>query len=127
LEQNLTDYFLVFYRNKGKIVFYALFIGIVFYFVSFLLPKYFEARTSILPSSLSSSDVNLGSLQSVIPSLGLSAGENKAEIFVQILKSRTIGERLIDQFDLKNLASNSNIIPMFWYNDLVPVLKNNIL
>ncbi len=102
MEQHLTDYLLTFYRHKGRITFTACLVAVVFYAVSFLLPRYYEARISVLPAP-SSSNFNLTAMQPMLPLLGISETENKAEIYLQILKSRTVGERILQRFDLKKV------------------------
>ena len=103
MEQHVTDYLIPIYRKKGKLFLTALLTGILFYLSSFLLPKYYDAKISVLPDSATGPDLNLGSLQPVLPMLGFAPNENKTDLFIQILKSRTVGERIIARFKLKEL------------------------
>lgn len=101
MEQHVTDYLIPIYREKGKLFWAAFLTGIIFYLLSYFLPRYYEAKISVLPNSTTGSDLNFGSLQPVLPMLGISPNENKTDLYVQILRSRTIGERIIARFKLK--------------------------
>lgn len=101
MEQHVVDYLVPLYRNKGRITGMALIVAVGFYAVSFLMPRYYEAKTTLLPASKSSSPLNLNAIQPVLPLLGISQSDNQSEIFLQILKSRTVRERILDRFKLK--------------------------
>jgi len=101
LQQHITDYLIPLYRDKFRILRLAILAAIVFYGVSYLLPKYYEARTTLLPVSEASSGLNLGALQPVLPFLGLPQVENRSQILVEILRSRTVKERILERFRLK--------------------------
>jgi uncharacterized protein involved in exopolysaccharide biosynthesis len=74
--------------------------------VSFLLPKMYTATSTILPPQQSQSALTamLGQLSSVAglneSDLGL---KNPADLFIAMLTSRTIEDRLIDRFDLRQV------------------------
>jgi tyrosine-protein kinase Etk/Wzc len=113
LEQHPTEYLVPLYKKKGKIFSVALLVGIIFYAFSYLLPKYYEAKISVLPTSSSSSDFNLNSFGQVLPILGISPNDNNADLYIQILRSRTVAERVLEQFNLKKvweLESNEKAI-----------------
>src|SRR5437588_1804371 len=106
-ELTLLDLYLPLAQNRrliGKVTGIFALVALV---VSLLMPNQYKAVTKILPpqqpqSSLSSMMGQLGALA------GLSAGrdmlglKNPADLYVAILKSRTIADVLIDQFDLKS-------------------------
>ena len=113
MEQHPTEYLVPLYKKKGKIVFAALLVGIIFYAFSYFLPKYYEAKTSVLPNSSSSSEFNLNSFGQVLPILGISPNDNNADLYIQILRSRTVAERVLDRFNLMQvweLESNEKAI-----------------
>ncbi len=101
MEQHVVDYLIPLYRNKWRIVWLSLLIAVGNYGVSFLLPTYYEARTSILPAAKTTSPLNLNALQPVLPLLGLPQTDNQSQLFLQILRSRTVRERILARFDLQ--------------------------
>jgi tyrosine-protein kinase Etk/Wzc len=76
--------------------------------VTLLLPKWYTASSSVFPpetnqfGSMSSYTQMMQSLQ--MPILGPTAsGLTPSTIYIDILKSRRVGERLLDEFDLKTV------------------------
>jgi len=81
--------------------------------IAFLIPKRYDARTQLMPpeSELSS---GLSSLMAVAThtggSLGMLAGDflglkTSGSLFIAILRSETVEDRIIDKFDLKSVYS----------------------
>jgi len=102
MEFNLLNYFIVLFRRKWLIVGWVVAATVFFYGISFLLPKWYQARTSVLPPAqdVSSSYWQVFSqmpLQGLIPT----ASPQQSKIFLQMLQSRTLKERLIRSFDLQ--------------------------
>ncbi|NOY78339.1 MAG: hypothetical protein GXO76_10780 [Calditrichaeota bacterium] len=102
MELNLLDYFIVLFRRKWLIVGWVAAAMIFFYGISFFLPKWYQARTSVLPPA---QDVSSSYLQMVsqMPLQGFlpTASPQQSKIFLQMLQSRTLKERLIQRFDLQ--------------------------
>lgn len=103
-EIELLDLLLVLARKKKRIFEVTMAAALLATIVALLLPNSYTATATILPpeerqSSLSSLLGQFGALA------GLGGGgmgaENSADLFVDMLKSRTIADRLIDQFDLR--------------------------
>ena len=102
MEFNLLNYFIILFRRKWLIVGWVVAATVFFYGISFLLPKWYQARTSVLPPAqeVSSSYWQVFSqmpLQGLIPT----ASPQQSKIFLQMLQSRTLKERLIRSFDLQ--------------------------
>ncbi len=71
--------------------------------VSFILPQWYTATTSIFPPESSLAIPNYSELvqQLSAPLLGPTAtGAAPETIYIEMLKSRTLGEKIIDEFDL---------------------------
>ncbi len=103
-EIDFLDLLLVLARKKKRILGVTLGAALLATILVLLLPKSYTATATILPpeqrqSSLTSMLGQFGALA------GLSGGntgpENSADLFVAMLKSRTIADRLIDQFNLR--------------------------
>lgn len=78
---------------------------IIFLFLFFISPVTFNAPVSILPPQNTSSMSGLGGLLSGGDFTSLLTGDMSSansEIYIQILKSRTAGEYVVNKFNLKN-------------------------
>jgi uncharacterized protein involved in exopolysaccharide biosynthesis len=77
--------------------------------VAFLLPVKYEATAKLLPPTPSQNNASalLGQLAGVSGAASLMSGalniKNPSDVYVAMLKSRTIQDRLIDTFDLRKL------------------------
>ncbi len=102
MEFNILDYFIVLFRRKWLIVGWVAAAALVFYGISFLLPKWYQARTTVLPPAQDVSS-SYGQVFSQMPLQGLlpAASPQQSKIFLQMLQSRTLKERLIRRFDLQ--------------------------
>jgi len=101
VEQHVVDYLIPLYRNKWRVLIVSLIVTVGFYGISFLMPTYYESRTTILPAAKSGSALNLNALQPVLPLLGIPQTNDQSELFLQILRSRTVRERILQRFHLK--------------------------
>src|SRR5579883_1056336 len=105
-EIDFLDLLLVLARKKTRILQVTVGAALLAVVVAWLLPKTYTATATILPpeerqSSLSSL---LGQFGALAELSGASLGvENSADLFVAMLKSRTIADRLIDRFDLRRV------------------------
>ena len=74
--------------------------------VSLLLPVYYKAETRILPPQDKGSNLAaqlLGQAGGLIAMAGGAAGvKSQGELFVEMVKSRTVLDRMVDRFDLLN-------------------------
>ncbi len=124
---DMIELLLVLARQKKRILQITAGAALLAAVISFLIPKMYTSTTTILPQEQSQSAVTslLGQLS---PMSGLAAADdlglkNPADLFIAMLKSRTIEDHIIDRFDLrkvygskhyqdarKRLASRSEII-----------------
>jgi uncharacterized protein involved in exopolysaccharide biosynthesis len=99
---------LVLTSNKMRILKITLAVALLALIVSLLLPKMNTATTTVLPPQQNQSTVTamLGQLGAIAglgsADLGL---KNPDDLFVAMLGSRTIQDRLIDRFDLRRVYS----------------------
>jgi uncharacterized protein involved in exopolysaccharide biosynthesis len=99
---------LVLASNKMRILKITLAVALLALIVSMLLPKMYTATTTVLPPQQNQSTVTamlgqLGAIAGLGPAdLGL---KNSNDLFVAMLRSRTIEDRLIDRFDLRRVYS----------------------
>ena len=101
---SFIDFLLFVARHKKLLLAFPLAGGIVAGIVAFLLPTWYAGTAKILPPQQSHSASlsilgQLGGLAAggVLPSLGL---RNPADVYVAMLKSRTVADRLIERFHL---------------------------
>lgn len=93
----------------------ALFVGIVAVLavgVSLLLPKWYLAESTILPPTEGGDTFGLmGALieNTTLSRLGLFTSTTPSDMYVEILKSRTLRESLIVDFDLQRLYRRQNM------------------
>lgn len=105
-EVQLIDVLLVLAQKKGPILAFTAAVALVALIVSFLLPKMYTATASILPPEPKQSSASL--LMGQIGMLGgLSSSDlglkNPDDLFVAMLKSRTVEDGIINQFDLRQV------------------------
>lgn len=113
-ETSLLDLLIVLGKGKWLLVKATLAAAMLALIVTLLIPNRYTATTTILPpqqnSSMSSVLLNqissLGSLGSVAGSLGL---KNPAELYVALLKSRTVEDSVIARFELMNRYGESRL------------------
>lgn len=100
----MIDFLLLLARNKSAILKFTVAATAIAVIVSFLLPKTYTATTTILPpeQTQSSANVLLGQIGILN---GLSSGDlalkSPGDLFVAMLRSRSIEDNVIDKFDLR--------------------------
>ena len=103
----LADYWQVIYVNRRMIIASVMLAMVISVVVSLLLPRTYRATARILPpqsgpaglASLIAQDEGLlGTMAS-----SLTGGKTPAELYVGILKSRSVADRLAKRFELKKL------------------------
>jgi tyrosine-protein kinase Etk/Wzc len=105
-EPDWIDLLLVLARRKKAILQITVAVALLAILVSLLLPKMYTATTTILPPEESESSLTsmLGQFSALSglgsKDLGL---KNPSDLFVAMLKSRSIEDRLIDDFDLRKI------------------------
>jgi uncharacterized protein involved in exopolysaccharide biosynthesis len=102
----LLDLFLLFNRDRRLILIATAACGALALLISLLIPNKYTATTRILPpqQAQSSAAAMLGQLGALATLSGKDLGlKNPSDLYVGILKSRTIADDLINQFDLRHL------------------------
>jgi tyrosine-protein kinase Etk/Wzc len=103
---DVVELLLVLARRKKPILLFSAGVAIVATIVVLLLPKTYTATSTILPPQQKQSALNsmLGQMGAIA---GLSVGDlglrNPDDVFVAMLTSRTIEDKLINRFDLQNV------------------------
>ena len=103
---DMIELLLILSRKKAAIFKLTLAAVVLAVIVSLLLPKMYTATSTILPPQQSQSALTamLGQLSAVAglneSDLGL---KNPGDLFIAMLKSRTIEDRLVDRFDLRQV------------------------
>lgn len=105
-EINLLDLFLVLARNKKMIVGATLLAALLAVGISLLMPNIYTGTTRILPpqQNQSSASALLSQLGGLAGMAGATLGlKNPNDMYVAMLKSRTITEKIARRFDLQNV------------------------
>jgi tyrosine-protein kinase Etk/Wzc len=112
-EISLLDLAIVLARHKKSILAAPLIAGVIAFVMTFVIPVTFTAETKILPpQQQQSSAATL--LASQLGALGGMAGtslgiKNPSDIYVGMLKSRTVSDNLIQQFQLQKVYHKNTI------------------
>lgn len=99
-------------RHAGRPLLFVLLVALIAVGISFLLPKWYRARTTLLPPQEGTTPY--GALASLIESsalgkVGLVATSSPSDVYVEILKSRIVREAVIKRFDLQRRFKQENI------------------
>ncbi|MDP7238707.1 MAG: Wzz/FepE/Etk N-terminal domain-containing protein, partial [Candidatus Latescibacteria bacterium] len=112
-EITLIDYLYILARWRGTIIWTSLISCVLALVISLLLPNTYEARATIMPpENKTSMPVGLSSLlmntNLPLSGLGIPSLTNTSELFVQVLISRSILDRIITQYDLQKIYNAPN-------------------
>lgn len=102
-DTTVIDMLIVLAKHKRMIIGLPVAVAIIAALISFVLPDVFKARAMILPPQQAQSGAAalLSQLGSVAGAAAGAAGiKNPGEMYVGMLKSRTVADRLIDKFTL---------------------------
>jgi tyrosine-protein kinase Etk/Wzc len=106
-EISLLDLLIVLAKHKRLVLGLPLTVGILAVIVSLLLPNMYTATTRILPpqQSVSAASALLSQLGGAVGGLagGALGVRNPNDLYIGMLKSRTVADNLIDRFDLNKL------------------------
>lgn len=103
-EIDLLDLLIVVAKNKKMIIRNTLVAALIAVAVSLLMPKIYTASTTIMPPQQSTAAAMLGQLGGLAGMAGSSLGiKNPADLYIGMLKSRTVADDLMKRFDLKAL------------------------
>jgi len=103
-EINLLDYLIVIAKRKRLIIRITLGIAILTAIISLILPPTYMAETKILPPQQGTSSMASQLLSQFGGAAGLVGGaipiKTTNELYIELLKSRVVLDRIIDRFDL---------------------------
>jgi len=107
-EIDLTEIFRAVVRRARLITGITVATAVVALVVSLLLPNYYKAETRIFPpqdkgGNLAAQLLGQGGAGLLGLAGGISPVKTQGELFVEIMKSRTVLDRIVDRFDLLNL------------------------
>jgi tyrosine-protein kinase Etk/Wzc len=104
-EISLLDLLMVLWEHKWLLIGSTLGAGVLAAGITLLMPNYYTATARILPPHQNSSSASalLGQLGGLAAAAGgnIAGIRNPNDLYVGMLKSRTVADRLIDKFDLK--------------------------
>lgn len=106
-EGSLLDILVVLSENARLLVFWPLAAGLLALGYAFMIPPSFTATTKILPPQQQQSTMamlasQLGGLSGLSGAAGLNL-KNPADLYVALIKSRSVADRIIDRFNLIEL------------------------
>lgn len=92
-------------ENARLLVFGPIIVGLAAFGLSFLsTPQYVAATTILLPQQQPSAAAALSQLGAMAGMVGAAAGlKNPAEMYVGLLNSRTLSDRMVDRFGMMNI------------------------
>ena len=106
-EIQLMDLFRLLLRNARLIFWMTAASAVIAVAVSLLLPNYYKAETRILPPQEKGGNLAAQLLGQAGGLMGLAGGvanvKTQGEMFVEMMKSRTVLDRIVDRFDLLKL------------------------
>lgn len=101
---NIFDFLIVLAKHRKKLVLLPVVAALASAAISFALPDVYQASTKLMPPQQSqSSGAALLSQLGGVAGLATGAGglKNPNDLYIAMLKSRTIGDRIVARFDLK--------------------------
>jgi uncharacterized protein involved in exopolysaccharide biosynthesis len=111
---NLWLMFEVLARRRGLILGVVIVVTLVAAAVSFVLPKWYRAEAVLLPPKDVSMPIGslarLAEVVSVTEGLNLPVMVTPSDLYARMLSSRTIQDRIIGRFDLKQRYNTENMI-----------------
>ena len=112
-EIRLLDLLLVLAENARLLVFGPLIAGLAGLGIAFLITPTFTASSKILPPRQQRSTAamiasQIGALAGIVGATGLNL-KNPADLYVALLKNRTIADRIIDRFKSQRLDQLPNL------------------
>lgn len=128
-EINLLDLLLVLLRRKWLIFWITFFAIVVSVTYSLVIPEKFTATARILPPQKPESGISSILSQAGGAFGGLAAGllggaQTSSDLYVGIMKSRTVADVLISKFDLKKLWDKEYLVQV--YRELSDITEINV-
>lgn len=104
--RHFLDHFIFLARRRSFILFFTLAVTVLTALISLFMSTYYQATLKMLPPQQASSFASAlaGQLGDLAPLLGAAGGKdllkNPSDLYVAMLRSRTVADRLIDRFSL---------------------------
>lgn len=115
---SLLDLLLVFARHKKKILLIPFLIGCATAAYSLQVPEIFASKTTLLPPQQQKQSSAMARLNQMGPMAGLAGDalglQSSGELYVSILESRRIGDRIIKEFDLLTVYEGAKTTNDVW-------------
>lgn len=111
-ESTLVDFLIVLAKHKKMLLGLPLAIAVLAGAVSFIVPNTYSASVKLMPPQQAQSGAAalLSQLGGAASAVASSAGmKNPNDMYIGMLKSRTIADRLIAQFDLKRIYDTNSL------------------
>lgn len=111
-ELTLIDVLIIFAKNKKLIIGMPIIAAVIAGAIGLALPNVYRATTKLLPpqQSQSSAAALLSQLGSIAGAAAGSAGlKNPNDLYIGMLKSRTIADKVIEKFDLKKVYDTDSL------------------
>lgn len=109
----LFDLLIVFAKHKRLIIRLPLAAAIICTIISFVLPPVYKSDAKILPPQQSQQSGAAALLAQLGGAAGVAAGvtglKNPNDLYIGMLKSRTVADRLIQKFDLKSAYETTSL------------------
>lgn len=108
---NFIDVLIVFAKYKRLIVGLPLIVGLLAAVMTFIIPPQYKATSKLLPPQQAQSATSaLLSQLGGVAALATGGGglKNPNDLYVGMLKSRTVADKLIEQYSLKNVYGTSS-------------------
>ncbi|MEZ4485102.1 MAG: Wzz/FepE/Etk N-terminal domain-containing protein [Syntrophotaleaceae bacterium] len=101
-EINLLEYLLVIVKHKKMILWVCSVAFVLTCIISLMLPNIYTSTARILPPNESKGGLSamLGGMGDLAALAGISVGGSSGDLYVGMLKSRTVADAIIDRFDL---------------------------
>lgn len=106
------DLMIIFSKRKMAILGFTFLVAVIAIVVSLVLPSTYKATTKILPPQQAQSGAaallsQLGGVASA--AAGMAGLKNPNDLYIGMLKSRTVADRLIAKFDLKKIYRTDSL------------------
>ena len=106
----MTEHLLLLVRWRRVIVTNVLVVAVATAVISLVVPSWYTATGSLLPSEAGASDAGVFSMiESTFPLLGIPGVSAPSEVMVAILRSRTVAEEVIRANDLERIYRSRTI------------------
>jgi uncharacterized protein involved in exopolysaccharide biosynthesis len=109
-EINLLDLFIVLLKHKKLILSITIIVAILSVVISLIITPIYEAKTTLMPPQGTESSLSSAFAQKAAAAIGVGLPiKNPSEIYVDLIKSNFVVDRIIKEFNLKSLYKAKNM------------------